>query len=225
MFGVWYPFPLHAASGVTEIFLLVLAVDVIIGPCITLVVFNPAKKELRRDMAIVVLLQLGALGYGMHTVFVARPAYLVFNVDRFDIVHANELTDERLAKVKEPAFKSPPLLGPATVSARRPEEAKERTAVLVSSLTGGGDIAQMPEYYRPYLDQKREVLAKLLPLEGLLKFNSRAQPDVEKLKRHYQADGRSALGYLPMRGKVADLTVLIDGNTAEVLKIVELNPW
>lgn len=47
VFLVWYPSPLQLATGVTGIFLMLLAVDVIVGPCITLIVFNTAKKELK----------------------------------------------------------------------------------------------------------------------------------------------------------------------------------
>ena len=66
VFGIWYPYPYREISGGRELFLLVITVDVILGPLITLAVFNRKKprSELRRDLAIVALLQLGALGYG-----------------------------------------------------------------------------------------------------------------------------------------------------------------
>ena len=101
VFLVWYPNPLHKAAGVTHIFLLLLLVDVIVGPVVTLIVFNRAKPELRRDLVIVLLLQLSALAYGMYTVFVPRPAYLVFAADRFDVVYANDLESEQVGKAPE----------------------------------------------------------------------------------------------------------------------------
>jgi hypothetical protein len=80
-------------------FLIVVTVDVILGPLITLAVFNRAKPwtELRRDLVIVALIQLSALGYGLWTVFVARPVHLVFEYDRFRVVHAVEVPPEMLA--------------------------------------------------------------------------------------------------------------------------------
>jgi len=49
------------------LFLIVVTVDVILGPLITLAVFNGVKPwtELRRDLAMVGVLQLAALGYGL----------------------------------------------------------------------------------------------------------------------------------------------------------------
>ena len=58
--GVWYPYPYREISGSRELFLIVVAVDVILGPLITLTVFNRTKPwpELRSDLAIVALIQL-----------------------------------------------------------------------------------------------------------------------------------------------------------------------
>src|SRR6478609_8700249 len=77
VFGIWYPYPYRELSGGRELFLLLVSVDVILGPLITLAIFNRAKprKELRRDLAVVGLIQLAALGYGLWTVFVARPVH------------------------------------------------------------------------------------------------------------------------------------------------------
>ena len=53
VFGLWYPMPFREISGGRELFLLIVAVDVVIGPVITLAVFDRRKRwrELRRDLA------------------------------------------------------------------------------------------------------------------------------------------------------------------------------
>ena len=80
MFGWWYPYPYRELSGGRELFALVVAVDVVLGPLITLVIFNPAKtrRHLVMDFTVIGLLQVAALAYGLWTVFVARPVHLVF---------------------------------------------------------------------------------------------------------------------------------------------------
>ena len=45
VFGLWYPFPYGHLSGGRELFLLVVAVDVVCGPLLTMVLFNPAKPR------------------------------------------------------------------------------------------------------------------------------------------------------------------------------------
>ena len=45
VFGLWYPYPYREISGGRELFLLIVAVDVVAGLLITLAVFNPAKSR------------------------------------------------------------------------------------------------------------------------------------------------------------------------------------
>lgn len=98
VFYVWYPSPLDTAIGVTEIFLILLAVDITIGPLITFIIYKRGKKTLAFDLVVIAILQLIALAYGMHTVFIGRPAFVVFNVDRFDVSRAHELDTKSLEK-------------------------------------------------------------------------------------------------------------------------------
>ena len=100
VFIVWYPYPYRDISGGRELFFIVVTVDVIMGPLITLAIFNPSKgfQVLRRDLLVVALLQIAALTYGLWTVGVARPVHLVFEYDRFRVVHAIDVVPELLSK-------------------------------------------------------------------------------------------------------------------------------
>ena len=74
---VWYPPPLLQGAGGARLVLLVAAVDVVLGPLATLVVYRKGKPGLAFDLAVIGLLQAGALAYGVHTAWISRPAYLV----------------------------------------------------------------------------------------------------------------------------------------------------
>ena len=86
VFFIWYPSPLAKAVGVTHIFLMMLVIDVILGPLLTLLVYKQGKKTLLFDLTIIVVLQVSALCYGLWTVYQGKPAWLVFNADRFLIL-------------------------------------------------------------------------------------------------------------------------------------------
>ena len=90
VYFLWYPSPLDKALGVTSIFLLLLGVDVVIGPLLTLMVAKQGKKTLKMDLLIIGLVQLWALGYGTYTVAQGRPVWMVYNAGRFDLVQAFE---------------------------------------------------------------------------------------------------------------------------------------
>ena len=55
VFGVWYPYPYREISGGRELFLILVIVDVILGPLMTLAVFNRVKPwpVLRRDLIVI----------------------------------------------------------------------------------------------------------------------------------------------------------------------------
>ena len=100
--------------GGATLILLLIGVDVVIGPLITLIIFDPKKKSLRFDLAVIAVLQLGALLYGCSVMFNARPVYNVFVVDRFEVVAANAIDEESREKAA-PEFRSLPLTGPKVV--------------------------------------------------------------------------------------------------------------
>ena len=151
VFLVWFPFPYRELSGGRELFLLVMTVDVVSGPLLTLVLFNPGKSraELWRDLGLVALIQLGSLGYGLTTVWEARPLFLVQEIDRFKVIAAPDLRDASLAGLP-PELQPRWWAGPRTVAIREPKDAEERQLVLFESLQGGRDYAERPEFYLPY---------------------------------------------------------------------------
>lgn len=154
VFGLWYPFPYRELSGGRELFLLVVVVDVVCGPLLTAILFNPTKPraELVRDLGMVALIQLGALGYGLWTVQEARPLFLVFEVDRFKVINAPALEDADLNAL-DPSLRPRLWEGPKTVAIRKPRDTMEKNSVLFSALGGGRDYAERPDFYIPYTDE------------------------------------------------------------------------
>jgi hypothetical protein len=151
VFGLWYPFPYRELAGGRELFLLIVSVDVVCGPLLTLVLFNAKKqrKELIRDLGLVFLIQLSALVYGIYTVWVARPLFLVQEIDRFKVVQAINL-DTNALKALSSELKASLLVGPRVVAIREPKDIAEREKVLFESVQGGPDYAERPEFYLPY---------------------------------------------------------------------------
>src|SRR5690606_23056046 len=90
---VWYPGPTATVLGVKRIYAVMLVVDVVCGPLLTAVLASPAKsrKELQLDLTLVGLIQLTALGYGLHSLESARPIAYVFEQDRIVLVAKNDL--------------------------------------------------------------------------------------------------------------------------------------
>jgi len=224
VFMVWYPTPFDETAGVSHIFLTLLTVDVVLGPVITLIIFNPSKKELKYDLAIVLLIQIAALFYGLNSVFQARPVYVVYSVDRFDLVFANDLTEDKLTNVTNQKFKSLSLGQPKIIAAQMPSDIKMRNDILFSAAAGGDDLQHFPQFYTPYESKKKEVILKLQSIEKLNTLNLDHITKVTALKQKY-ADHPKGIGFVPLKGKVSDLAVIIGKDTGDVLEITDLKPW
>lgn len=219
VFGVWYPGKFSVATNVSTIFIILLIVDVCLGPLITMIIFNPKKKELKYDLVIIAVIQLSALVYGVNTVFQGRPIYVVFNIDRFDLVRANDLTDEDLSLASE-AFRERPVWGVKYIIAVRPESLEERQKLLFDALEGKKDLPYIPKYYQSYEDHLEYIKTKIRPLDELKIFNAGLEGEVDSFKKLYPD-----AGYLPMRGNAKDLTIAVDVNSGKVLSVLDLKPW
>src|SRR5690349_14124005 len=110
IFLIWFRHGLADIAGGANLFLLVIGCDVVLGPLVSLVIYNSAKprRELVFDYAVVALLQIAALVYGVFVVAGSRPAFVLFDVDRIEIVTALELEPAELAKAADPSFSSVP---------------------------------------------------------------------------------------------------------------------
>ncbi len=224
VFGLWYPYPYSEISGGRELFLLLVTVDVILGPLITLVIFNRAKprSELRRDLALVGLLQLTALFYGLWTVAVARPVHLVFELDRYRVVHAVDVPEELL--VRAPAgVHALPWTGPTPLGVRPFASAQEKLEATVAALQGL-NLGARPDLWQSYDQARPQVLKAAKPVTDLLK---RFPQDAVQINKVLRDANRSAadVSYLPMSGRKTFWTVLIDARSGDVVAYLPIDSF
>lgn len=209
VFLLWYPFPYRELSGGRDLFLLVVVVDVVCGPLLTAVLFTPTKPrtELARDLGMVVLIQLGALGYGLWTVQEARPLFLVFEVDRFKVINAPALEDVDL-KSLEPSLRPSIWEGPKTVAIRKPRDTQEKNSVLFSALGGGRDYAERPDFYIPYTDEAAlQAHRRANKLDYFLQKYPQYSTEAEKIALK-TGGSKETLVYLPITGRQDWIAVL-----------------
>jgi hypothetical protein len=170
VFLLWYPGAYRVLSGGRELFLLVVTVDVVLGPLLTFAVFDLIKgwPHLRRDLAMIVALQLAALAFGLHTVYIARPVALVFEKDRFRVISAVEVYRPELPQASE-AFRALPLNGPWSLGLRETQPGQERNEALLMSVVQGVDTSQRPIFWVPYSQTQALAATRAQPLVDLLK--------------------------------------------------------
>ena len=218
VFCVWYPFPLAKAIGVTYIFLMLLAIDIIVGPVLGFIVYKEGKKSLKMDLGVIIIIQLAALFYGIYSIFEGRPAWLVYNVDRFELVRNNEIVENNIADAM-PQFQHPSNLKPQYAAVQFSKNVKQRNDEMFAEVLGGVSLAQRPERYVPLDKVKKQIQQHAQNLDALNQFNDKAS--VEKTLSKYP----QATAFIPLKANAVDMTVLINKEKGEVVKIVDLRHW
>jgi len=167
---------------------------------------------------------LAALVYGMHAVFIARPVYVVWNVDRFDVVLAKDVDRKSEVAAKDPHYRVLPLLGPLTVGAKLPADPQMRDKVLFSAVAGGADLPQLPEYYVPIEQVSGQIRSRARPLSKLLELNKNLSGPIEAQINAFQIPA-DKYGWAPLRGVQSDGAVIVDRIKGTVVKILLAKPW
>jgi hypothetical protein len=225
VFALWYPFPYRVISGGRDLFLLVVSVDVVLGPLITFAVFDRAKprRELRRDLALVGLLQLAGLLYGLWTVQLARPVHMVFEIDRFRVVHRIDIPLDLEANAP-PGIEVAPWAGPTLIAARPFRGEQEKFQATMAALQGV-QIGARPDFWQPYADARAQVLQAARPVTHL---QGRFPQHAAEIDAALKQAGRTAAGtaYLPLIARKAEAwTVLLDGTTAAIVGYLPLDSF
>ena len=224
VFLVWYPAPYGAMSGVSDLLVLMLAVDVVLGPLVTLVVFNTRKPraELVRDLAVVVLVQLGALGYGMWTVYAGRPVHGVFEYDRIRVLHANDIPEEFMGRIP-PGIDAFPLTGPTLLALRPFKDSNEQSSAVFAALNGT-PMSARPELWITYQQALPVILKAAKPVSALLTAKPAfAVPLQQALAEHHRTADNTV--YLPLASRAGFGTVLLDAATAQPVAMLPLDSF
>lgn len=208
VFGLWYPGAFRHMAGGRGLFILVVSVDVVLGPLLTFVAFNLAKgwPHLRRDLAVIAALQLAGLAYGLHTVYEVRPVAVVFEFTRLRVVSAGDVLVEELPKAR-PELRRLPLTGPWTLAVRPAEAGKERNEAIFMALKGV-DTSLRPGFWRPYTEARSEALAAARPLMILLNREAGRRAEFDKILADAGVDPASAR-FLPVMAR-GDWSAVLD---------------
>ena len=167
LFQVWYPAPFATIAGGTHLFLLLVSVDVVMGPALTAVVVSPGKRprELVRDLAVIVVLQLAAFGYGLYSMALARPVVLAFEIDLLRLVTAADLEASGL-KDAPPDLRELSWRGPRLLAVVKPTDPAEQFRSVELGLAGV-PLAMLPRYWRDYSQHADAAWRAARPVDAL----------------------------------------------------------
>ncbi len=212
---LWYPYKMFALAAGAELLRLIVCVDLVIGPLAMLIIFDAKKKLIKMDVAIILICQFCFMGYGMWSMFTARPAFLVFSENHFYLVRANEIEPQALNEAALPQFKKLPVLGPVYVGTKEPEDKKSKDDILLGFL-GGMGIQNLPKFFIPYDEVRPQVVKAGLSSEKL-----GVDTETRQRVRDYELKHTTRpVLFLPMVNKLKPLIVVFDAKTGDVVDLI-----
>lgn len=216
VFLVWYPRPYDTLAGGAGLFLLIVSVDVVLGPALTAVAASPGKAlaELTRDLAVIVVIQLAAFGYGLYTMALARPVLLAFEVDRLRVVTAVDIDPATLGDAPA-ALRRLSWTGPTLIAAVKPDNPDDQMKSIELGLSGV-DLAMQPRQWRDYASHADAVWRVARPVSVLLAQHPELAPDVAAIARSV-SQPPAALRFLPLMSRRASWVSLVASPGAQVV--------
>lgn len=218
IFKCWYVYPFNNALNVGTIVVLMIVIDVILGPLLTFILAKKGKKGLKFDFFIIALVQLSALVYGLYTLEKARPVWIVFDSNRFELVQKYMV--DRSSNMINNEYVEEPVFSPKWVSARKPKNRQEQDEWMFYEFEKGTSPASRPELYQSITENKNRIIKEKKQISELYKFNTKEK--VESITQKYpEADG-----FLPLKTSENDMAVLIDSKGNDfIVAVVNLKPW
>jgi len=219
----WYYWPGWYLATASRVVLTMIFVDAALGPLVTLIVASPSKskRELTRDIAMIVTVQLIALAYGTFTLWHGRPLYYAFSVDRLELVQASDIgaQERALARKENPRFAPAWYDGPRWVWAALPDDPKVQLNIVQSAISGGDDVIDMPRYFKPWSGCAAQIREHLKRIDRL-PFSRRQHSDLIRKAKALDLpnDDPDALLFT---GRGRPLVAIFDTRTLKVRAILD----
>lgn len=176
----WYPKPYFSASGGWQGLRLVAAVDLVLGPFITLVIFNPKKsrRELSIDIGVVVLIQLAALLWGIKAVYEQRPVAVVFLDTSFYTVPAAAISAQGIDLEVLDEFGDD---RPVFVFSRQPESGPDQERFQQALEVDRTPPHEQVWLYQALAEHFAQVRRSSLDVEEIMNANPEMQAEIEQV--------------------------------------------
>lgn len=219
VFYLWYPAPYFNIAGNKRVLYVLAGICLLGAPLLTWVVFKPGKKGLVFDLWVIAALQAAALGFNTWVLWSQKPAYMVFAVDRFNLLPAGQVDGQSII---DPRFLDVPLRGPLLLVATMPTDPAEYQKLLQETFfEGKEDIHWRSEYWTLYSEDYLQAVHRAASAHLL----SDAHADYRQaISAVFDSSGlaEDELLFVPVTGREKDHAVLIRKSDGSVVDAIAL---
>jgi hypothetical protein len=221
----WYRWPGWYLADVSQVVLVMAAVDLVVGPLLTFIIAasNKPRRVLARDISMIAAVQLAALIYGAVSLWNGRPLYYAFSENVLQIVQAYDIDAQELDRARQQKAALAPhwYSLPRWIWAPLPQNAEERDRIVASAVSGGDDVISMPRYYQRWELGLPLLRTQLKKVDDVGYFSG---PDKKRLKDRMQAAGYATdqLNAIPLTGRGKPLLAVFDPVSVRMVAVLKV---
>jgi hypothetical protein len=218
----WYRWPGWYLADVTRVVLVMICVDVVLGPTLTLIIANQKKsrRELTRDIGIIVAVQLCALTYGSVSLWNGRPLYYAFSEGVLQLVQAYDINanEAKLGRELNPTLAPHWYSQPRWIWAPLPQDPEIGIRIVLATVTGGDDVISMPRYFKRWEEGVPSLRSQLKKVDDVAYF---AKSEKKSLKDKMKAAGLAddQLNAIPLTGRGHPLLAVFDPTSLRIIAV------
>ncbi len=213
----WYPEPLFSTDGGWRVIRIIVGVDLILGPVLTLIVFKSGKKGLKFDLSMIALVQFLALSWGVWTTYIERPAAIIYTLDFFTPVPAYQLAEQGITAKELKKFGD---TWPIIIYSDIPKEKQQEA--LYKAMRAGKPLYLLTEYYTKFSKEQAPVLKE--NSMNLEKYVGK-RPELKKLYQHaLTKTAKTNISYLALHSREKWVTVIFDLDEMRIIDTIDIEP-
>ncbi|MDH5600707.1 MAG: hypothetical protein OEY78_05310 [Gammaproteobacteria bacterium] len=214
----WYPQPLFSTDGGWRVIRIIVGVDLVLGPFLTLIVFKSGKPGLKFDLTMIALVQALALSWGVWNSYNERPAAVIYTLDFFTPVPAYQLAEQGITTKKLKKFGDS---WPIIIYSDIPKD--KFSEVLARSMREAKPLYLYNEYYKKFSKEQADILkASSMKLEKYVEN----KPELKKLYQHSLLTGtaKSNISYLALHSREKWVTTIFDLDEMKIIDTIDIDP-
>jgi len=218
----WFPYPFRQFAESDKFALALVLSATLIGPAMTWLVYKPGKRGLLLDLVVISVIQLAAFGWGAMSLYQNRPYFMVFTVDRFEVLSGRDVD---FAWIRDANFLDKPFAAPILLFANMPTDPAAYQKLLREVMfEGKPDLQFRPEFWSLYADRKQQALKKSRPLADLRAKRPDSDGAIDRLVNRHGGD-IARFRFVPALFGDAQYTVILDAASGDVVGSLLISPW
>ncbi len=219
LLGYWYKPPFFDLEDGPEAIRIILFVDLVLGPLLTLIIFKPGKPGLKFDISLIAIFQISALAYGIWMVQVARPVTVFLTYDSLYITSYKAIKESAIPKDEINKIIG---LEPTYFYIDLPKDQPDFVATTIRAFKEGRAVELLYKYAEPLSFSNKEQTSTIAI--NMEKYTA-ASSEWQTILQDFMTTHKRTLAtttFLPIKGRLGRYILAVDNQSGEVIDYLKI---